>query len=429
MRFFGVPPFAGLFRMTSSLSFSANCQGGNKVSIINLDYLAAYPLLPEVQKAMIDAIKTNYANPSSQHQLGDEAVAALQLAREQVARLINSPVEKEVVFTSGGTESVNHAIKGAAFANADKGKHIVTSNIEHNAVLRTLRALKMMDYRVTSVPVDQYGRINPTDVADAIRDDTILVTIMHSNNEIGTIQPIEEIAEITRAKKVIFHSDAVDSVGVVPMDVQRLGVDLLSFAANQFYGPSGVGGLYIRRGTRIWPLLDGGVQENNKRAGTENLIGIIGMGVAAELAEREMEFRIKHVKKLKAKMIGGLQARIEDIYLNGHPELSLPNLVSVSVKYIEGEGIVLMLDEENIAVSTRSACAAGALQASHVLLSIGRDFADAQGTLVITFGRDTTEAEIDRFLNVLEEVVRTLRNMSPLYIKAKQEKSEGAAAS
>ena len=399
------------------------------MSIINLDYLAANPLLPEVQEAMIDTIKKNYANPSSQHQLGDEAVAALQLAREQVARLINSPAEKEVVFTSGGTESVNHAVKGVAFANANKGKHIVTSNIEHNAVLRTLRSLKMMDYRVTSVPVDQYGRINPTDVADAIRDDTILVTIMHSNNEIGTIQPIEEIAEVTREKKVVLHSDAVDSVGVVPMDVQKLGVDLLSFAANQFYGPSGVGGLYIRRGTRIWPLLDGGVQENNKRAGTENLIGIIGMGVAAELAKREMEFRIKHAKKLKAKMIGGLQARIEDIYLNGHPELSLPNLVSVSVKYIEGEGIVLMLDEENIAVSTRSACAAGALQASHVLLSIGRDFADAQGTLVITFGRDTTEAEIDRFLEVLEEVVQTLRNMSPLYIKAKQGKAEGATAS
>ncbi len=399
------------------------------MSIINLDYLAANPLLPEVQEAMIDAIKKNYANPSSQHQLGDEAVAALQLAREQVARLINSPVEKEVVFTSGGTESVNHAVKGVAFANTNKGKHIVTSNIEHNAALRTLRSLKMMDYRVTSVPVDQYGRINPTDVADAIRDDTILVTIMHSNNEIGTIQPIEEIAEVTRAKKVILHSDAVDSVGVVPMDVQKLGVDLLSFAANQFYGPSGVGGLYIRRGTRIWPLLDGGVQENNKRAGTENLIGIIGMGVAAELAKREMEFRVKHVKKLKDRIIEGLQARIEDIYINGHPELSLPNLVSVSVKYIEGEGIVLMLDEENIAASTKSACAAGALQASHVLLSIGRDFADAQGTLVITFGRDTTEAEIDRFLEVLEEVVQTLRNMSPLYIKAKQGKAEGATAS
>ncbi|UCG19721.1 MAG: cysteine desulfurase [Deltaproteobacteria bacterium] len=403
--------------------------GGNSVSILNLDHLAANPLLPEVQDAMIEAIKKNYSNPSSQHQLGDEAVAALQQAREQVARLINSPVLKEVVFTSGGTESINHAVKGVAFANESKGKHIVTSNIEHNAVLRTLRALKMMDFRVTSVPVDEYGRVDPNDLADAIRDDTILVTIMHSNNEIGTIQPIEEIGEITRAKKVIFHSDAVDSVGVVPMDVQKLGVDLLSFAANQFYGPSGVGGLYIRRGTRIWPLLDGGVQENNKRAGTENLIGIIGMGVAAEFATREMEFRIKHALKLKQKLTEGLQSRIEDILINGHPELALPNLVSVSVKYIEGEGIVLMLDEENIAVSTRSACAAGALQASHVLLSIGRDFADAQGTLVITFGRDTTEAEIDRFLKVLEEVVQTLRNMSPLYIKARQEKAEGAAAS
>jgi cysteine desulfurase len=399
------------------------------VSIINLDYLAANPLLPEVQEAMIEAIKKNYGNPSSQHQLGDEAAAALQQAREQVAGLINSPVPKEVVFTSSGTESVNHAVKGVAFANAEKGKHIVTSNIEHNAVLRTLRALKMMDYKVTSVPVDEYGLINPSDVADAIRDDTILVTIMHSNNEIGTIQPIEEIGRITQEKKIIFHCDAVDSVGVVPIDVQKLGVNLLSFAANQFYGPSGVGGLYIRRGTRIWPLLDGGVQENNKRAGTENLIGIIGMGVAADFATREMEFRIKHARKLKQKLIEGLQSRIEDIIINGHPELSLPNLVSVSVQYIEGEGIVLMLDEENIAASTKSACAAGALQASHVLLSIGRDFADAQGTLVITFGRDTTETEIDRFLKVLEEVVQTLRNMSPLYIKAKQEKAQGAAAS
>jgi cysteine desulfurase len=399
------------------------------VSIINLDYLAANPLLPEVQEAMIEAIKKNYGNPSSQHQLGDEAAAALQQAREQVTRLINSPVPKEVVFTSSGTESVNHAVKGVAFANAEKGKHIVTSNIEHNAVLRTLRALKMMDYKVTSVPVDEYGLINPSDVADAIRDDTILVTIMHSNNEIGTIQPIEEIGQITQEKKVIFHCDAVDSMGVIPIDVQKLGVNLLSFAANQFYGPSGVGGLYIRRGTRIWPLLDGGVQENNKRAGTENLIGIIGMGVAAEFATREMEFRIKHARKLKQKLIEGLQLRIKDIFINGHPELSLPNLVSVSVQYIEGEGIVLMLDEENIAASTKSACAAGALQASHVLLSIGRDFADAQGTLVITFGRDTTEADIERFLEVLEEVVQTLRNMSPLYIKAMQERAEGVALS
>jgi cysteine desulfurase len=399
------------------------------VSILNLDHLAANPLLPEVQEAMIEAIKKNYGNPSSQHQLGDEAADALQKAREQVAALINSPVLKEVVFTSSGTESVNHAVKGVAFANAEKGRHIVTSNIEHNAILRTLRALKMMDFKVTSVPVDEYGLINPSDVADAIRDDTILVTIMHSNNEIGTIQPIEEIGQIAQEKKVIFHCDAVDSVGVVPIDVQKLGVNLLSFAANQFYGPSGVGGLYIRRGTRIWPLLDGGVQENNKRAGTENLIGIIGMGVAAELATQEMEFRIQHARKLKQILTEGLQNRIDDILINGHPELSLPNLVSVSVQYIEGEGIVLMLDEENIAVSTRSACAAGALQASHVLLSIGRDFADAQGTLVITFGRDTTEADIERFLEVLEEVVQTLRNMSPLYVKAMQERAEGVALS
>ncbi len=399
------------------------------MSTINLDYLAANPLLPDVQEAMIDAIKKNYGNPSSQHQLGDQAAAALQQAREQVASLIRSPVPKEVVFTSSGTESVNHAIKGVAFANASKGNHIVTSNIEHNAVLRTLRALKMMDFRVTSVPVDELGRVDPTDVAEAIRDDTILVTIMHSNNEVGTIQPIEAIAKITGERKVIFHTDAVDSVGVVPIDVKELGVDLLSFAANQFYGPSGVGGLYIRRGTRIWPLLDGGVQENNKRAGTENLIGAIGMGVAAESAAREMDLRIKHAKKLKEKMIEGLKARIEDILINGHPELSLPHLVSVSIRYIEGEGIVLMLDEENIAVSTRSACAAGALQASHVLLSIGRDFADAQGTLVVTFGRTTAETDIDRFLDVLEEVVQTLRNISPLYVKAKQQKAEGLALS
>ena len=390
------------------------------MKITNLDYIASNPLLSEVQEAMIDAIGKNYGNPSSQHQIGDKAAAALAKAREQVARLINAPSEKEAVFTSGGTESVNHAVKGVAFANADKGKHIVTSNIEHNVVLRSLRALKMMDYKVTSVPVDEHGRVNPDDVAKAIREDTFLVSIMHSNNEIGTIQPIEEIARITRERKVIFHCDATDSVGVVPVDVQKLGVDLLSFAANQFYGPSGVGGLYIRRGTRIWPLLDGGVQENNKRAGTENLIGIIGMGVAAELAVRDMDARILHATRLKERLIRGLRERIDDIFINGHPELSLPNLVSVSIRYIEGEGVVLMLDEEGIAVSTRSACAAGALQASHVLLSIGRDFADAQGTMVLTYGITTSEDDVDRFLQVLERVVQTLRGMSPLYAKAKQ---------
>jgi cysteine desulfurase len=255
-------------------------------------------------------------------------------------------------------------------------------------------------------------------VAKAIKEDTVLVSIMHSNNEIGTIQPIEEIARITREKNVVFHVDAVDSVGVVPVDVQKLGVDLLSFASNPMYGPAGVGGLYVRRGTHIWPLLDGGVQENNRRAGTENLIGIIGMGVAADLAARDMDSRITGMKKLKNLLLKELPNTIDEYIVNGHPELSLPHLVSVSIKYIEGESLVLMLDDENIAVSTRSACAAGALQASHVLLSIGRDFADAQGTLVITFGLDNSEEDVRRFLKALKGAVKTLREISPLYAKA-----------
>jgi cysteine desulfurase len=387
------------------------------MKLTNLDYLSANPILPEVREAMMETLRTNYGNPSSPHQLGDRAAEALTKARGSVARLINSPSEPEIVFTSGGTESINQAIKGVALANVKKGKHIVTSNVEHNAVLRTLRRLRMMDYKISSVGVDETGRVNPSEVAEAITDQTILVTIMHSNNEIGTIQPIEEIGRITRAKKIPFHCDAVTSVGVVPVDVQKLGVDLLSFSANQFYGPSGMGGLYIRSGTNLWPLLDGGVQENNKRAGTENVVGIVGLGVAAEMALREMDDRISHCLNLKKKLIRGLQDNIEDIYINGHPEISLPNLVSVSIKYIEGEGIVLMLDEEGILVSTRSACASGALQASHVLLAIGRDFADAQGTLVLTFGKETSSADIDRFLEVLKTVVQTLRDMSPLYKK------------
>src|SRR4030042_1057015 len=372
------------------------------MDIVNLDHLSANPLLPEVQEAMINAIRTDFGNPSSQHKLGDMASEALEKARESVARLINSGSSKEVVFTAGGTESVNLAVKGVAWAKAEKGKHIVTSNIEHNAVLRTLRRLKMMDYQVTSVPVDNTGRVNPLDVAKAIRDDTILVSIMHSNNEIGTIQPIEEIAKITREKKVLLHTDAVDSVGVIPMDVQKLGVDLLSFASNTFYGPSGAGGLYIRKGVAVWPLLDGGVQENNKRAGTENLVGIIGTGVAADLALRDMDKRISNATTLKEVFLRELPNYVTEYILNGHPRLSLPHLASVSIKYVEGESVVLMLDDENIAVSTRSACAAGALQASHVLLSIGRDFADAQGTLVLTFGLDNSDADVMTFLERLE---------------------------
>ncbi|MBW1969347.1 MAG: cysteine desulfurase [Deltaproteobacteria bacterium] len=398
------------------------------MDIINLDHISSNPLLPEVKEAMIAAIQEDYHNPSSQHKRGEAAAEVLEKARKTVASLINAsnPKDinasnpKEVVFTSSGTESVNHAIKGVALANAKKGKHIVTSNVEHNAVIRSIRRLKGFGYSVTSIDVDKYGRVNPADVAEAITDETILVTIMHGNNETGTIQPIEEIAKITRQKKVIFHTDAVDSVGIVPIDVQEMGVDLLSFASNTFYGPTGIGGLYVRRGIMVWPLVDGGVQENNKRAGAENLIGIIGMAKAAEISKRKLPERMVHLEMLKSKLISELPKHIDEYIINTPPEYSLPNLLSVSIKYIEGESVMLMLDDDDIAVSTRSACATGSLRASHVLISIGLSHADAQGTLVITLGQDNTEDHIDRFLKSLRNVVKTLRDISPLYRKISQ---------
>lgn len=388
------------------------------MTIINLDHISSNPLLPEIKKSMIDAINRDYANPSSQHKAGEEAADVLEKARQSVAQLINSASAKEVVFTSGGTESINHAIKGVAMANLEKGKHIVTSNVEHNAVIRSIRRLKSLDYTATSISVDEYGRVNPNDVADAITDDTLLVSIMHSNNETGTIQPIQEIGKIAKEKKIIFHVDAVDSVGVVPIDVQALGVDLLSFASNPFYGPTGVGGLYIRRGTRVFPVLDGGIQENNKRGGTENLIGIIGMGAAADLARRDMGARLAHFRKLKDMLLEELPNNIDEYLINTHPEFSLPNLLSISIKYIEGESVMLMLDDDDIAVSTRSACATGSLRASHVLISIGLSHADAQGTLVISLGIDNREQDITAFLQSLKNVVTTLRDISPLYKKS-----------
>lgn len=387
------------------------------MTITYLDHMSANPLLPEVKEAMIDALQKDYGNPSSQHTVGEQAAEVLDRARETVAGLINCSDPRELIFASCGTESINHAIKGIALAHGDKGKHIITSNVEHNAVIRSLRRLKPLGYTVTSVSVDGYGRVDPQEIADAVRDDTILVSIMHSNNEVGTLQPIEEIARITKDKKVLFHTDAVDSVGVVPVDVQKLGVDLLSFASNPFYGPTGVGGLYIRRGTRIFPLLDGGIQENNRRGGTENLVGIIGMSVAAKLAKENLTARMEHSRNLRAMLIQELPNYIDEYLINGHPEYVLPNLISVSIKYIEGESVVLMLDDEQIAVSTRSACATGSLRTSHVLQSIGREYADAQGTLIVTFGLENTEADVTRFLTALKAVVTTLRDISPLYRK------------
>jgi cysteine desulfurase len=388
------------------------------MNYINLDHNSSNPLLPEVKQAMIDAIQRDHHNPSSQHRAGEQAAAVLEKAREQVARLINADSPKEIVFTSGGTEADNHAIKGVAVANADKGKHIITTNIEHNAVIRSLRRLKADGFTVTSLSVDGEGRVRPQDVAEAITPQTILISVMHSNNETGTLQPVAEIARIAREKKILFHTDAVDSVGIMPFDVKTIGADLVSFASNTFYGPTGVGGLYIRRGAKIFPLLDGGVQENNKRAGTENLIGIIGMGAAAEAAVRDMDQRYAYLKGLKDLFLRELPKHLDEVLINTHPVHGLPNLVSVSIRYVEGESVMLMLDDEGIGVSTRSACATGSLRASHVLLSIGLSHADAQGTLVISFGIDNTEADMTRFLTSLKQVVTTLRDISPLYKKA-----------
>ena len=387
------------------------------MSYINLDHISANPMLPEVKEAMIEAIRSDLHNPSSQHKGGEFAAQRVDAARQAVMGLINAGDPKEIIFTSGGTESVNHAIKGVAMANRKKGDHIVTTNIEHNAVLRSIKRLSGQGFKVTSLDVDASGRINPQDVADAVTDQTILVSVMHSNNETGTLQPIREIGAITREKNVLFHSDAVDSVGSLPVDVDELNVDLLSFAANTFYGPHGAGGLYARKGTRIFPLLEGGVQENNKRAGTENLIGIIGMGKAAELAVRDMDARQKHLTELKNHLTNALPEYVDDYIINTNLEYSLPYLLNISLKYIEGESVMLMLDDDDVAVSTKSACATGSLRASHVLISLGLSHADAQGTLVISWGIDNTKDDVDAFLSALRNVVKTLRRMSPLYHK------------
>ena len=387
------------------------------MDLIYLDHQANTPLHPQVKEAMINHINTVYGNPSSDHQVGQPAREALAAAREQVAGLINAAPE-EVIFTSGGTESINHAIKGVALGLRQKGRHIITSNIEHKSVLNSLRTLRLVDNRLTSLEVDSYGLVDPAAVERAITDDTILISIQLANNEVGTIEPIKEIAKIARSRKVAFHTDAVAAVGNIPVDVKDLDVDLLSLSGSQFYGPPGVGALYIRKGTPIWPLLDGGVQEMKRRAGTENLIGIVGLGVAAQLARQEMPEGMPRLKKLKESLATGLLKKIPEIRINGHPSQVLPHLLSVSVEYVEGESLMLMLDEEGICIATRSACASGSLRASHVLIATGLDFALAQGTLVFTLGRDNTEAQIDKVLEVMPGIVQTLRDMSPLYKKS-----------
>jgi cysteine desulfurase len=387
------------------------------MGLIYLDHLAATPLHPKVKEAMIDYMEKVFGNPSSDQQVGQPAAQALEKARQQVAALINAADPKEVVFNSGGTESINHAIKGVAIGLREKGRHIITSNIEHKAVLNSLRTLRLLDYRVTSLDVDHYGLVDPAAVEKAITPDTILISVMLANNEIGTMEPIADIAKIAKKHKVVMHTDAVAAVGVIPVDVQQLGVNLLSLAANQFYGPPGVGALYLKKGTPVWPLIDGGLQENKRRAGTENLIGIVGLGMAAEMARLEMPERVPRLRALKERLATGLWQGIPDIKINGDPTQCLPHLLSMSVEYVEGESLMLMLDDEGIIVATRSACASGSLRASHVLIGTGLDFALAQGTLVFTLGRENTAADIDKVIAVMPGIVQTLRDMSPLYKK------------
>jgi len=381
---------------------------------IYLDYAATSPCDPEVIKAMQPFFFDKFGNPSSLHSFGQEVKKEIEKARETIASFLGAD-PSEIVFTSGGTESNNFSLFGVAYALEEKGNHIITSSIEHHAVLEPVKVLERRGFKVTYLKVDKYGLVDPQEVKKAITDKTILISIMHANNEIGTIQPIREIAKIAKEKDIYFHTDAVQTVGHIPVNVDELGVDLLSLSAHKFYGPKGVGALYIRKGTRIQRFLHGGDQENSRRASTHNTAGIIGMAKAIELCREKMQEEAEFQTNLRDKIIKQVLEKIPEVYLNGHPNLRLPNNVNFSVKYIEGESILLNLDLLGIAVSTGSACTSSSLEPSHVLLAIGLPAEIAHGSLRITLGRWTKEEDIDYLLEVLPKVVDKLRKMSPFY--------------
>ena len=383
---------------------------------VYLDYVATTPVLPEVLEAMLPYFKDAYGNAQSLHNWGDKAREAIEDARGKVADLIGAQPE-EIIFTSSGTESNNFAIKGLAMAQQSKGKHIVVSAIEHFSVLHSAKTMEKWGFELTLVPVDRYGLVDPKDVAQSIREDTILVSVMHANGEVGTIEPIAEIASAAKKTGALFHTDAVATVGTIPVDVKELGVDALSLAGNQFYGPKGVGALWIRKGGRIIPFLDGGVQEGGRRAGTENVPAIVGLGKAAELAKAEMESRIHRFSALRERLIAGLPSRIEHVILTGHPTQRLPGNASFCVEFIEGEAMLMLLNHQGIAVSSGSACTSRALKASHVLIAMGIPHEVAQGSLLFSFGLENTEEDVDYVLEALPPIVDRLRQMSPLYAK------------
>jgi cysteine desulfurase len=383
---------------------------------VYLDNTAGTPLLPEVKEAMLPYLGEVFGNPQSLHDWGDKAREALDEAREKVAGLIGADPE-EIIFTSGGTESNNLAVKGLALARQSQGKHVIVSAIEHFSVLHAARTLEKWGFEVTEVPVDKYGVVNPEDVKKSIRKDTVLVSIMHANGEIGTIQPIKEITQITRELKIPFHTDAVATVGTIPVNVTDLGVDALSLAGSQFYGPKGTGALWLRKGLRIIPLLDGGIQEGGRRGGTENVPGIVGLGKAAEIAAAQMPVRINTLTPLRDLLLKELPSKIEHVVITGHPTNRLPGHASFCVEFIEGEAMLMLLNSKGIAVSSGSACTSRALKASHVLLAIGLSHEIAQGSILFTLGLDNTKEDIDYVLEMMPPVVDRLRQMSPLYAK------------
>ena len=381
---------------------------------VYLDHAATTPVHPLVLEAMLPYFSIKFGNPSNLHDIGREAKNAVEEARAKTAALIGAKPE-EIYFTASGAESNNFAIKGLAQANSQKGKHIIVSQLEHFSVLHPVKGLEKSGFTVTYLPTDKQGLVDPADVAKAITKETVLVSIMHANNEIGTIEPIEEIGKITKEKGVLFHTDAVATTGWIPVDVQALGVDALSLSGHQFYGPKGAAALYVRKGVRIKPLLEGGIQEEGRRAGTENVPAIVGLGKAAEIAAAEVTHRMNYLTPLRDRLQKGLVDKIDHLVINGHPTRRLPHTLNVSLWYVEGESMLLFLNMAGISVSSGSACTSRSLKSSHVLTCIGTDAAVANGTLLMTLGMGTSEEDIDYVIEKLPPIVHRLREMSPLY--------------
>lgn len=382
------------------------------------DHVAANPLLPEVLDAMMPYFKEQFGNPLSVYDLGASAREAVEHSRKQVAGLISAK-PSEIIFTASGAESNNFALRGVAMARQNEGKHVIVSKMEHHSVLNSARVLEKMGFTVTYLPVDRYGMVDPAAVRKAMNDQTTLISLIHGSSEVGTIEPIREIAAIAHEKGVVVHTDAVATVGNIPVDVNDLGVDLLSMAAHQFYGPKGAAAVYVREGQRITPLIFGGIQEGGRRAGTENVPAIVGMGVAAELAKRDLEKRMVHVRELRDRVMDGMKG-VPNLHLTGHPDKRLPGHLSYCVEYIEGEGMLLLLASKGIYAASGSACTSKALKASPVLLSMGVPSTLAHGSVVFSFGVENSREDVDYLLKEFPAIIEKLRAISPFAAKGWQ---------